>query len=441
MIIQAESRFKTPMSSTEAAPPPSFGFGMVPLNTWDKIISHIIAIREEPDPEKKIAIIVALLVNIRLLDKEDKIFDKRDFKENIETIYQKVLDETILTLNSTKSPSDEYIYYFRELLKKLPLRTGGRDLIMEIRSAAEYFEEGRDSDDPMLSFAGDLRKEVHRRLSPRILTKYIKPYLELIRNKNRQPLFDAGYMALAGKFDPETEDPKFIELAVEMEAKLSYLWDYEKGNIASVKANLENNLDLFEKCFLRKEMQTFLNICTAQNIKNTNNLVDCLKRLTSFKRHLKSSYFEGRITLFEFLNLDLNIGRLIFVFTNDLTNNHYETVTFENMQECVGLVREFLQLLNLKGIIPEKNQFLLKELGEIYARKTTDIMRTKRSMQNIAIELQQFMQKTIYSRLGQMLNNVLEAYQVPTSSLAPMKDRFFNNFIRTTEFHAVNEFI
>jgi len=62
-------------------------------------------------------------------------------------------------------------------------------------------------------------------------------------------------------------------------------------------------------------------------------------------------------------------------------------------------------------------------------------------MQNIAIELQQFMQKTIYSRLGQMLNNVLEAYQVPTSSLAPMKDRFFNNFIRTTEFHAVNEFI
>ena len=75
------------------------------------------------------------------------------------------------------------------------------------------------------------------------------------------------------------------------------------------------------------------------------------------------------------------------------------------------------------------------------AGETVDILRTKRLMQNIAIELQQFMQKNIYYRLGQMLNYVLEAYKVPTSSLSPIKDRFFNNFIRTTEFHAVNEFI
>ena len=64
---------------------------MEPLNTWDKIINKIIASREEPVQERKIDIIIAVLVNIRLLDKEDKIYDGRDVKENIETIYQRVL--------------------------------------------------------------------------------------------------------------------------------------------------------------------------------------------------------------------------------------------------------------------------------------------------------------------------------------------------------------
>ncbi|NCB37619.1 MAG: phosphoglycerate kinase [Erysipelotrichia bacterium] len=415
--------------------------GIEPLNTWDKIIDKLIASREEPDIGKKIDIIIAVLVNIRLLDKEDKIHDSRDLKENIETIYKHIYDETRLTLNTMQAPSNEYIYYFREVLKKLPIRSGGGDLIGDIRSAAEYFEEGRNSNDPVGSFAGDLRKEVHRKLSPRILSKYLTPYLELIKNNNAEPITQAGYMALAGRFDPKKEDPKFIALAEEMNEKLSYLWDYEKGDITAVKANLEKNLGLFEKCFLKKEMQTFLEICTAPYIQNTLNLVDCLKRLASFKMLIKKSYFEKRIELYDFLNLDLDIGRLVFIFTNDLTNNHYETVTFSNIKECVALVKELIGLLNQKGIIPEKNDKLIRDLSEIYVMESVDILKTKRAMQNVSIELQQFMQKNIFYRLGQMLNYVLEAYKVPTSNLSPIKDRFFNNFIRTTEFHAVNEFI
>jgi len=415
--------------------------GMVPLNTWDKIIGKIVESRQEPDIEKKIDMLIAVLVNIRLLDKEEKITDNRDIKENIETIYQRLFAETLRTLNTMQSPTNEYIYYCREVLKKLPIRSGGGDLIGDIRSAAEYFEEGRNGSDPMMSFAGDLRKEVHRKLSPRILSKYLKPYLELVKNSNPEPMTQAGYMALVGRFDAKKEDPKFIELAEEMNDKLSYLWDYEKGDITVVKGNLEKNLSLFERCFLKKEMQTFIEICTASYIQNTHNLVDCLKRLASFKMLIKKSYFEKRIELYDFINLDLDIGRLVFIFTNDLTNNHYETVTYENIRECVGLVRELIGLLNQKGIIPEKNEKLLKDLSEVAAGETVDILRTKRLMQNIAIELQQFMQKNIYYRLGQMLNYVLEAYKVPTSSLSPIKDRFFNNFIRTTEFHAVNEFI
>ena len=416
-------------------------FGMKPLNTWEKILEQIEASRKEPELEKKIDIIIATLVNIRLLDKEEKIHDSRDLKENIETIYQKVYNEILLTLNSMENPTNEYIYYFRELMKKLPIRNGGNDLIGDIRSAAEYFEEGRDSDDQMISFAGDLRKEVHRKLSPKILTKYINPYLELIKNKNSTPMMQAGYMVLAAKFDHEEEDEKFIELAEEMNEKLSYLWDYKKGDITTVKKNLADKLDLFDKCFLKVEMETFLNICTAQYIKDTHNLVDCLKRLISLKMLLKKSYFEKRIELFDFLNLDLDIGRLVFIFTNDLTNNHYEKVSFDNIKECIALVKELLGLLNLKGIIPAENEKLVKDLNEIYEAETVDLITTKRAVQNISLELQNFMQGNIFYRLGHTLNNVLEAYEVPTSGLAPIKDRFFNNLVRTTEFHAVNEFI
>jgi len=416
------------------------GHKMAPLNTWDKIIAQITASRNEADIEKKIDLIIELLVNIRLLDKEDKIFDARDVKGNIEDIYRRVLEETRLTLDSMQSPSGEYIYYFRELLKKLPIRSGG-DIIGDIRSAAEHFEESRDGDDPMLSFAGDLRKEVHRKLSPRILTKYIKPYLNFIRGGDSGAMAASGYMALAATFDPKSEPAEFVELAEEMEKNLSYLWDYNKGDITEVKKNLEARLDLFEKCFLRKEMETFLNICAEPFIKETDNLVDCLKRLTSFKMLLKKSYFEKRIGLFDYLNVDLYIGRLVFIFTNDLTNSHYEPVTFSNVKKCVNLIKEFIGLLSLKGILPEKNDNLIRDLNEISEMETIDILRTKRTVESVSVELQKFLRKNIVFRVSQALNNVLEAYKIPTSNLSPIKDRFFNNFIRTTEFHAVSEFI
>lgn len=412
-----------------------------PLNTWEKILQKIVEIKDETELEKKIDFVIELLVNIRLLGKESSIIDKRNLKHDIEKIYAEVLDKTKDTLNSMELPSSEYIYYFREVLKKLPIRSGGNDLIEDIRSASEYFEEGRDGDDPLLSFAGDLRKEVHRKLSPGIITKYIKPYLAMVKDGDSSLMFQAGYMAVASNFEPDSEDKKFIELATELEEKLSYLWNYEKGDISTVKNNLKNSLDIFDKCFLKKEMQTFLDICNSSYISEMHNLTDCLKRLSSFKALLKKSFFEGRINLFDLLNLDLDVGRLVFIFTNDLTNNHYEKISFANITQAVALVRELIILLNVKGIIIERNDKLLKELTEIFDKESVDILKVKKTMQNISIGLQQFMKNNIFQRLGQTLNIVLEAYQIPTSSLAPIKDRFFNNFIRRTESHAVNEFI
>lgn len=413
---------------------------IAPLNTWDAITEQISSIRKETNTEKQIDLIIELIVNIRLLDKEEKIFDKRDTKGNIENIYARILGETTLVINSVKNPTEEFTYYFRELLKKLPIRNGGADLIGDIRSAAEYFEEGRDSEDPLLSFAGDLRKEVHRKLSPRILTRYIRPYFELIRNGNREPLAKAGYMAIASSFTPSEEDIRFIKLAEEMEEKLTYLWDYEKGNIFRLKENLASRSDLFEKCFLKKEMLTFLKLCIPEYIKETHNLTDCLQRLTSFKMLLRKSFNEGRLDHFDYLNLDLDIGRFIFIFTNDLTNNHYETIKYSNLKESMILVKDLLTLLELKGMITYNTEFA-KVLTEIYENDSLDLLKTKNIFQNISAELQTFMHNKIFIKLNYTLNNVLEAYEIPTSSLAAIKDRFFNNFIRTTEFHAVNEFI
>ncbi len=420
--------------------PVAGGLKMIPLNTWDAIIKRMSDSRFETDIEKKIDIIIELFVNIRLLDREENIDDARGHKGNIEDIYKRIMDEAALTFNSMESPNSEYIYYARELLKKLPIRGDG-DIIGEIRIAAEYFEENRDGDDPLRSFAGDMRKEVHRKLSPGILNKYVKPYLELVKNKNSGPVSKAGYIALAALFDPDSEPLEFIELAEDLEKKLTYLWDYEKGDITVVKTNLESRLDLFEKCFLRKEMETFLSICSAPHISNADNLVDCLKRLTSFKMLLKKSYFERRIGFFDYLNIDLYIGRLIFIFTNDLTNNHYETVAYSNIKECVNLVKEFIGVLTMKGIMPENNDIIIRDLNEIVEMETVDILKTKRCVESVSIALQKFMREKIFSRVSQMLNNVLETYKLPTSSLSPIKDRFFNNFIRTTEFHAISEFI
>ncbi len=420
---------------------PSAAARMIPLNTWERITAQLAASREEPDQEKKIDLLVELLVNIRLLDKEERIPDARDVKKDIDSLQAALLEETVRTLDAMRGPSDAYIYYARELLKKLPVRGGDGALIDDIRSAAEYFEEGRDGADPLLSFAGDLRKEVHRKLSPRILTRYVEPYLALIRDRDPDPLFKAGYMALATTFDPSSEDPRFIELAEEMREKLSYLWDYQTGDIAAVKENLRRNLDLFEKCFLRKEMETFLSICDHEHISDTDNLIDCLRRLRSFKTLVKKSYFEGRIGLYHFLDLDLYLGRLVFIFTNDLTNSRYETVGYANLKDCVMLVRELVSLLALKGMLPGKADEFCAELTALYEMETVDIIKTKRVLQGVSMELQQFMRSNIFKRLSTMLNNVLEVYKIPTASAAPIKDRFFNNFFRTTEFHAVDEFI
>ncbi|GAB1355009.1 hypothetical protein MASR1M12_37490 [Erysipelotrichia bacterium] len=85
--------------------------------TRDKLSGKIVESRQEPDIEKKIDMLIAVLVNIRLLDKEEKSTDNRDIKENIETIYQRLLPKLCDTQHDAE-PTNEYIYYCRESTEK-----------------------------------------------------------------------------------------------------------------------------------------------------------------------------------------------------------------------------------------------------------------------------------------------------------------------------------
>ena len=231
---------------------------MIPLNTWGALAEQLKAIREETDVRQQIALMNEAVVNLRLLDDKSHILpDKRDEKGNIDEFYDMIYKEAELTLNSVRNPSLEFTYYARELLKKLPIRDGGADIIGDLRSAAEQFDESREEDDPLRGFAADLRKEVHRKLSSRIMSKYIEPYFALLSG-NKTPMTRAGYAAASKRFNKDDEDQLFIDLATEMREKLGYLWDYGKGNISRLKDNVRNRMDFFEKCFLKTEVESFL---------------------------------------------------------------------------------------------------------------------------------------------------------------------------------------
>lgn len=416
---------------------------MIPLNTWGALAEQLRAIREETDVRQQIALMNEAVVNLRLLDDKSHILpDKRDEKGNIDEFYDMIYKEAELTLNSVRNPSLEFTYYARELLKKLPIRDGGADIIGDLRSAAEQFDESREEDDPLRGFAADLRKEVHRKLSSRIMSKYIEPYFALLSG-NKTPMTRAGYAAASMRFNKDDEDQLFIDLATEMREKLGYLWDYGKGNISRLKDNVRNRMDFFEKCFLKTEVESFLKLCEPHEIRFTHNLEDCLNRLINFKKLIYQCYLEGRVNYFDYLNVDLDLGRFIFIFTNDLTNNHYSVITYGNFKDCARLTRNLSALMLAKGILKdEAGEELSKKLTNIEESLSPDFLQARQIFQDISAELQNFLRDNTLRHFSPMLNTVLgQVYHAHTSDIAKLRDRFFNSFIRTTEFHAVSEFI
>lgn len=411
------------------------------LDAWDAVLEQLGRVDAAAAEADKIELLVELLVNLRLLGQDEAIPDRRTRSGDVEAIYAALERRTRETLGSIADPSAKFIYYAREVLKKLPVRQDSEDMIEQIRMAAEAFEEERAEDDPMRGFAGDLRKEVHRRLSPRIITAYLEPYLALVERGDPDPIMKAGYVALPSRFIRGDEAPSFVDLARDLHERLSYLWDYGVGDLAAVKRSLEQSMPLFERCFLKAEMQGFLEMLTPENLSRSHLVMDMLKRIATFKRVLKESYGESRVGLYDMLLVDLSLGRLIFLLANDLTNNHFIEVTPLNGKAALGVIGELLNISTVKGLAIGDVERHQRELEELCERSTHDYIRAKRCLGSICDEVQRYLQSDIIGRMSGTLNRVLEAYEVPTSRLSPIKTRFFNNFIRRTQLHVLSEFV
>lgn len=380
------------------------------------------------------------MINLRLLGQDSCIPDLRVKKGDIETIYADIEKETRKMLEAVSKPSANFIYYAREVLKKLPVRQDAEEMIEQIRATAEAFEEERSEEDPLKGFAGDLRKEVHRRLSPRIIQSHVEPYLELVLKGDTAPMIRAGYVALPSVFSAKEEDPHFIDLAKDLLERLNYLWNFETGNLASVKRQMEQNLPLFERCFLKAEVSGFLEMLTPEHLAKPHLELDFLKRLASFKHFLKESYNEARICLYDFLLLDLSLGRLVFLLANDLTNNHFAEVSPKNLREALAVIRELLNISTVKGLAIGDVEQHQAEIDELRESSVYDFIKAKRRLGSICKELQRYLQSDIIDRMSGVLNKILEEYEVPTSRLSSIKTRFFNNFIRRTQIHVLSEF-
>lgn len=411
------------------------------LNTWESIEAELNRIRECGDDTTRTALATGLLVHLRLLGQDEGIPDLRIRSGNIEEIYAGLERGTRNALDSVRNPSDRFIYYIREVLKKLPVRQDAESVIERIRAEAERFEESRGEDDPLRGFAADLRKEVHRRLSPRILGIYLDPYLALIDLKDPGPMAKAGYIAAAAKFNPEDEDPDLIQLARDLRETLAFLWDYGNGDLATVKRHLARNLDLFERCFLRAEVEGFLELLVPARLEKPHSELALLKRLASFKHFLKESYNEARIGLYDFLLLDLSLGRLVFLLANDLTNNHFAEITPKNLREALAVIIELLNISSIKGLALRETERRQAELAELRDATSRDYPRMKRCLAAIGAEVQRYLQADVIDAMSPHLARALEAYKIPTSRLSAVRTRFFNNFIRRTQIHVLSEFV
>ncbi len=411
------------------------------LNTWENILAHLDRVRESDSEQAQIQLLIELLINLRLIGTDSAIPDMRIQKSNMEDIYGQVEKSTRSMLSGVRNPSSKFIYYAREVIKKFPVRQDAEEMIERIRSDAEAFEEGRPEDDPLRGFAGDLRKEVHRRLSPRIITHYLNPYIELAVHRNPEPMVNAGYVALPYTFSPDDEDEQFIDLATDLLGRLKFLWDYEEGDMAAVRQHLQNNLDIFERCFLRAEVEGLLGILNPESLDSADKELDAFKRLASVKLFLKESYLESRIDLYDLILLDLGLGRLIFLLANDLTNNYFAEVSPRNIRDALGVMRELLSISSIKGLGIRNVELRQNELGELRESSVSDFIRLKRSLEATSSELQQYVQSEIIDEMTGSLNQILENYRVPTSRLSQIKTRFFNNFIRRTQIHVLSEFV
>jgi 3-phosphoglycerate kinase/phosphohistidine swiveling domain-containing protein len=410
------------------------------FNTWEAILGQLEILRQSKNEEERIDLLIELLVQLRLIGQDPCIVDQRTKKSDIETLYNGIESATREMLAAVENPSDRFIYYAREVIKKLPVRQGAEEMIERIRAEAEAFEENRAEDDPIRGFAGDLRKEVHRRLSPRIIKTFLEPYIQLAVHNDPAPIVRAGYVALPSVFSRENEDPYFIDLATDLLERLNYLWDYESGDLAGVKRQLADNMDLFERCFLKAEVEGFIELLTPENLEKTHLIVDHLKRLASFKHYLKESFFEKRIELYDLLLLDLSIGRLIFLLANDITNNHFAQITPRNVRDALAVIHELLNISSIKGLAIHDVERLQSELDTLVHASAYDFIRTKRCLVAIGAELQRYLQSDIIDAMSDTLNKALEIYSVPTSRLSQIKTRFFNNFIRRTQIHVLSEF-
>ncbi|GAB1431851.1 hypothetical protein MASR2M29_04760 [Spirochaetota bacterium] len=410
------------------------------LDNWERITGQLDMVSHAASEDEALDLLIELLLNLRLLGQDESIVDARTRSGDIEKTHSNLEKATRNALDSIKNPSPRFIYFAREVVKKLPVRGDSEDMIEQIRMLAEAFEEERSEDDPLRGFAGDLRKEVHRRLSPRIMGAYLKPYLALV-NGNPGPVMKAGYVALPSRFDIDDEDPAFIDLANELLERLSYLWDYQVGDLAAIKESLKQNIPLFERCFLRAEIEGFLQRLDPERLKESHVILEMLKRLTSFKQGLKQSYDEGRIGLYELILVDLSFGRLIFLLANDLTNNHYADISPKKFRSALLVLRELLNISTIKGLAIGDVERRQIELDELRESSSYDYIKAKRSIASISGQLQHFLQNDLIDKMGPYLNLVLDAYDVPTSRLSPIKTRFFNNFIRRTQIHVLSEFV
>ncbi len=379
-------------------------------STWDAIVDRLRDVRRQPRDADRLYRMVELLVHLRLLGQDPAIPDGRQNKDDIESLHAVVRDEVRAALASFERPSPEAMYLLRETLRKLPVRDGSSDLIEEIRSAAEAFEESRDDEDPLMPFAGDLRKEVHRRLSPRILDRFLIPYRALVRDGNRGPLAEAGYPIAASRFVAADEDASFVRLADELYDKLAYLWDYAEGDVAAARRGLEARTELFRQCFLEAEAGRVLQrLRDPAGTAATGDLFDVSRRLTSIRAFLQRSFDEGRVDLYDLVMVDLDIGALLFTFANDLANRHYAEVTTANVRDALDVVREMMTSLAQDGLdLPDQDLFR-SDIESIRKDPVLDLFRARRCVAGIAEQLKDFLQRRIIGRMGPVLNAVLEA--------------------------------
>jgi phosphoglycerate kinase len=412
-----------------------------PIDSWDRIIDRIRRLRHLGSAPEAPDELVELLIHLRMLGQDERIPDRRnEAKDDSGAEYARVSTELKATLDAIRDPTPEYLFYFRETMKKLPVRESGADLIETIREAAERFDEGRDEEDPLRSFASDLRKETHRRLSPRILTRYIEPYFRLLAG-DREPMDRAGYPAVACRFSPATESPALVRVGEELRDGLRRLWDYESGNAVTARRSLEGCRNLFVRCFLSEEARSFLSRLAAANLQDRTVLFDLLVQGTGLDRSLHESFRYGRIGLNDLMMVDLDIGRLLFIFATDLTNNHFAEIGTKDLPDVLAVVKEMLQVLAVRGMDLPGRRRLASEIDELLPSPGLDVLAIRRCLASVANELQSFLRNRIIARTLPSLTRLLQDCQVPAPRVDNHRSRFFNNVIRRTHLHVLTEFV